>query len=854
MPVARWSARPGATPSSADDVTDPRRDPRRRQAGESATGPVVLPHPRMTRLVVDLAGSGPGADLVAHLDPVLAALGSPVPVPVGGRAGDRPGGARPTAGADLVEPAAGTSGIVGAGGTVDASGEPGTAEPASPACLLHEGHREDTEALLALLDAQMASRWLDVAARRLRELGEGFYTIASSGHEADAAVALALRPTDPALLHYRSGGFYLARAAQAGRTEGVRDVALGLTAAVAEPIAGGRHKVFGHPDLAVVPTTSTIASHLPRALGIAWALGRAGNLPARLRTELRWPDDAVAVASFGDASANHSTATGAVNAACWAAHQGVPMPLMLVCEDNGLGISVRTPHGWVTAMYGSRPGLVYRFDDGSDPLATLAAARSAARTAREERRPVLLHLRTVRIGGHAGSDVERGYRTPAEIAADLDADPLAATFRAVVAAGALTGWELHARWHAVRDRVADEVNAALDAAHRPGGRLSGYEQVMAPIAPRRPDVVAREAVRAAPEPDRRAVFGERLPEDEGPLTLAQAINRTLLDAGARYPHLVVLGEDVARKGGVYGVTRGLQRRLGASRVVDTLLDEQTVLGMALGAGTSGLLPVPEIQYLAYLHTAEDQVRGEAVTMQFFSQDAYRNPLVVRVQGLAYQKGFGGHFHNDNALGVLGDVPGLVVACPAHPSDAPALLRTCLAAAEADGTVSVVVEPIALYHERDMLTAGDGAWLASYAPPSAWPMGHVPIGRAATWGAGTDVTIATFGNGLRMSLRAAAALEQEGIGVRVVDLRWLRPLPVEDVVREARATGRLLVVDETRRTGGISEGLLTGILEAGFQGRVARVCAEDSFVPLGDAADLVLVQQPDIEAAVHLLMG
>jgi 2-oxoisovalerate dehydrogenase E1 component len=767
---------------------------------------------------VTLAGTGPGAELVAHLSAVLEALGSP----------GAPGA--PTA----------------------PGGLPVAAEHVTSA--LHDGHPQDARDLLALLDAQMASRWLDVAARRLRAVDEGFYTIGSSGHEANAAVAMALRPTDPAFLHYRSGAFYLARSAQAGRTDGVLDVALGLTASVDEPIAGGRHKVFGHPDLAVVPMTSTIASHLPRALGVAWTLGRAQTLPGRLRTPLAWPDDAVAVATFGDASANHSTAAGAINAACWAAHQGARLPLLLVCEDNGLGISTRTPTGWVEAMFGSRPGLHYVADDGTDPLATLAAARSAVAVARDERRPVLLHLATVRIGGHAGSDAEVAYRAPREIADDLALDPLAATFRATVESGVLTAWELHARWHAVRDRVAADVQAALDAARGPQGRLTGYEQVMAPISPRRPDAVAAEAGRSADEGARRASFGDVLPEDEGGLTLAQAINRTLLDAGTLHPHLVLLGEDVGRKGGVYGVTRGLQRRLGVSRVVDTLLDEQTVLGMALGAGLSGLLPVPEIQYLAYLHNAEDQLRGEAATMQFFSRGAYRNPLVVRVQGLAYQKGFGGHFHNDNGLGVLSDVPGLVVACPAHPSDAPALLRTCLAAAQVDGTVSVVVEPIALYHEKDMFSPGDNAWLASYPPPSTWAMGHVPVGRAATWGTGTDVTIATFGNGLRMSLRAAAALEREGIGVRVVDLRWLRPLPVDDVVREARATGRLLVVDETRRTGGISEGLLTGVLEAGFQGRVARVCAEDSFVPLGDAANLVLVQQEDVESAVRLLLA
>src|SRR4029077_6899508 len=102
-------------------------------------------------------------------------------------------------------------------------------------------------------------------------------------------------------------------------------------------------------------------------------------------------------------------------------------------------------------------------------------------------------------------------------------------------------------------------------------------------------------------------FGGRLPEDEGPLTLAQTINRALTDELAARPGLLVFGEDVARKGGVYGVTRGLQNTFGRARVFDTLLDEQSVLGFALGAGLAALLPVPEIQYLAYLHNAADQL-------------------------------------------------------------------------------------------------------------------------------------------------------------------------------------------------------------------------------------------------------
>ena len=235
-----------------------------------------------------------------------------------------------------------------------------------------------------------------------------------------------------------------------------------------------------------------------------------------------------------------------------------------------------------------------------------------------------------------------------------------------------------------------------------------------------------------------------------------AINRALHDILDRYPEAMVFGEDVARKGGVYGVTRGLLGKTSSARVFDTLLDEQSILGLALGAGVSGLLPIPEIQYLAYLHNAADQIRGEGATLQFFSNRQYRNPMVVRVAGYGYQKGFGGHFHNDNSIAAIRDIPGVVIASPARPDDAAAMLHTCAAAAKAAGAVCVFLEPIALYHTRDLHDDGDDGWLAPY------PAAGVPIGRARTYGDGTDLTILTFGNGLRMSLRVARRLESLGI--------------------------------------------------------------------------------------------
>jgi 2-oxoisovalerate dehydrogenase E1 component len=699
---------------------------------------------------------------------------------------------------------------------------------------------------LQLFDSQLGSRHLDLAARALRAEGKGYYTIGSSGHEGNAAIAAAVRPSDPALLHYRSGAFYVERGRQVPGIDPLRDVLLSLMGAADEPIAGGRHKVFGRAELGIIPQTSTIGSHIPRALGLAFSIG----LAHKLGQECPWPADSVVVCSFGDASVNHSTVAGGINSAIQGAYRRLSMPLLLVCEDNGLGISVPTPSGWIERTFRDRPGLAYFFADGSDLQDTYAAAAQAVEWVRNRRRPAFLHVRTVRLMAHAGSDVEIAYRSPTSIAGDIERDPLWHSARALIHGGVLTPDEVLSLYESKRNQVS-ELIVQLGSPRQ----LTDAAEVIRPLAPRDPLAVAELAGRTATVEERHRMMGSRLPENEGPLTLAQSINRTLRDILSAYPEAIVFGEDVAVKGGVYGVTRGLLRRAGAGRVFDTLLDEQTILGLAAGGSLAGLLPIAEIQYLAYFHNAADQIRGEAASLQFFANGQFRNPMIVRIPGLAYQEGFGGHFHNDNGLAALRDIPGIVVACLSHPVDAPEILRSCMASAVANGSVCVVIEPIALYHTRDLYEKSDDQWTAPYVAPKGWSDVHVPLGSARTHGTGGDLTMVTFGNGVRMSMRVARRLQERGIGVRVVDLRWLAPLPSDDILRQAEATGRVLVVDETRQTGGVSESIVTSLVDQGFEGSIGRIASADSFIPLGDAARCVLVSEDGIEAAaIKLVTG
>jgi 2-oxoisovalerate dehydrogenase E1 component len=290
-------------------------------------------------------------------------------------------------------------------------------------------------------------------------------------------------------------------------------------------------------------------------------------------------------------------------------------------------------------------------------------------------------------------------------------------------------------------------------------------------------------------------------------------------------------------------------------VFDTLLDETSILGIAQGAAHIGLLPLPEIQYLAYLHNALDQLRGEAASLQFFSSGQFRNPMVVRVPGLAYQKGFGGHFHNDNSVGALRDIPGLVLAVPSRGDDAARMLRGAVAMAAEDGRVVVFLEPIALYHEKDLHAEGDAGWLTDYPPPpSVLLPGEVGIGGETDGDA--DVLLVSYANGLRLSLQAARRLADEhDLRARVLDLRWLNPLPIAAIREHTADVGPVVVVDECRSTGGgVADAIVADLAEHRIGKRLASVRAVDCFVPLGPATSAVLVGTDQIVAAAVAAVG
>lgn len=721
-------------------------------------------------------------------------------------------------------------------------GGPIGAAPPDDAPIL-AGSALDARGFRELFESQLISRHLDLMARVLRVQNKVFYTIGSSGHEGNAMVARATRHTDPAFLHYRSGGFMAERFRKLPGMDPVMDSALSFAASADDPASGGRHKVWGSKPLWVLPQTSTIASHLPKALGTAMAIGHA----RRIGQPLPVPDDSLVVCSFGDASSNHATAQTAFNAAAWAAYQGLPAPVLFVCEDNGIGISVKTPEGWIARNFAQRAGLDYIAADGLDLAAGFGDVQRAVEHCRRSRRPTFLHLRTTRLMGHAGTDFEIEWRALEELCAVEASDPLLRSAAIALESGLLSADDILSLYEATRARCF----AAAEAADR-RPRLTSLAEVTAPLAPYSPDAVLAEATRCVDADVRAAAFGgdARLPERQPPRHLAIQLNQALHDVLLKYPEALLFGEDVAQKGGVYTVTKGLQKAFGGRRVFNTLLDETMILGMAQGYANMGLLPLPEIQYLAYFHNACDQIRGEAASLQFFSNGQYRNPMVVRIASLGYQRGFGGHFHNDNSITALRDIPGLVIGCPSRGDDAAMMLRTLMALAKVDGRVCALLEPIALYMTKD-LYPGDGAWLTTYPPPDQ----ALTLGEPRVYDdAASDLLILTFGNGVPMSLRAARTIQAEqGWSVRVVDLRWLLPLNEAAIARHAAECARILVVDEGRRSAGVGEGIITAVVEAGLGATpLRRVVGADTYTPLAGAALLVIPGEDDIVTAARAL--
>ena len=696
-----------------------------------------------------------------------------------------------------------------------------------------------TSDLISLFESQIFSRHLDLKARIMKDEGKCYYTIGSSGHEGNAVFGNVFPYTDMAFLHYRSGAFFIERSKQVAGTTPIYDLALSFTASSDDPISGGRHKVFGSKQLNMPPQTSTISSHIPKAVGTALSIDRAKDLMIKERELI---DDSIILCSFGDASINHSTALGGINTAEWITHQGGHVPIIFICEDNGLGISVTTPENWVYDSFSNRKGIKYIQCNGLHLIDLIRKAEEANDYCRKNRSPVFLHMKTIRLMGHAGSDIEIGYNSKKNIENNEFNDPLLHSSRILIHNKCLSKDDILKLYEHTREVVN---HVCEEASIRPKlntsrsvmqSILSNSRQYISPTSPKRLD--------------REKVFGKEYQRIDQPQHMAKLINYALTDILTQYSNTLVFGEDVAEKGGVYNVTANLFEQFGIRRVFNSPLDETSIIGTAIGLSHNGFIPIPEIQFLAYYHNAEDQLRGEAATLPFFSKGQFVNPMVLRIPGLAYQKGFGGHFHNDNSLAVFRDLPGIIVACPSNGIDAVKMIRRAVFEAYKNSRNTVFIEPIALYMVKDLYKPKDRKWSFKYPDLNE----EISIGEFAVHGQGSSLTIISYGNGFYLSMKARVEIEKAlNRKIKIIDLRWLSDINILHLLKSIGKCSKILIVDECRKNGCYGEGLVSDIFMATKKPlKIKLHAAENSFIPLGKAATVTLPsKQSIIDHAIEL---
>ena len=693
-----------------------------------------------------------------------------------------------------------------------------------------------------VFESQILSRRLDMYARTLQAMGEGFYTIGSSGHEGLAAVAEALSVKDTAFLHYRDAAFYIQRSKQNSGETPLWDMLLSFCASADDPISGGRHKVLGSKSLNIPPQTSTIASHLPKAVGAAFSIG----LSRKIEHKANFDRKSIAVCSFGDASLNHSTAQGAINSAAWAGYRGAAMPLLFICEDNGIGISTRTPNNWVASNYQDHPHIKYFYCNGLNIADTYKTAQAAQDYVRREQKPAFLHFECVRLYGHAGADAQQAYMSKEEIEAVEANDPLLHSAALLMDNNILNAEQILHIYEDTHNRIEA---ASKHAVKQP--KLTTAQDVVSSLVPPQKPKELQNTIQKVSEAQRKESFAADAKLMDQPQHMARLINWSLHDLMLEQDHIIIAGEDVGPKGGVYNVTSKLHKRFGSNRVINTLLDEQSILGLGIGLAQNNFLPIVEIQFLAYLHNAEDQLRGEAATLSFFSKGQYTNPMIIRIASLPYQRGFGGHFHNDNAIAVLRDIPGLIIACPSNGRDAALMMREAVRLANEEQRIVAFLEPIALYMTRDLHEEKDALWAVDYPEPDAGE--EIKFGDIHQHGEGEDICIISYGNGYYLSRKAEKELTAKGIKTRIIDMRWLSPLNINAIAKAAAPCKSVLIVDECRETGSLSEEIMTKLYEHLDQAPpMKRITATDCFIPLGKAYASTLPSAESItEAALEL---
>ena len=670
------------------------------------------------------------------------------------------------------------------------------------------------EQLLNFYRTMLLSRRLDDKELQLKNQSLSYFQISGAGHEAiQVAAGLALKPgLDWVFPYYRDRALCL--------TLGITpsDMLLNAVGSKDDPNSGGRQMPthWSSPELRIVSSSSCCTTQCLHAVGAAEAsdlLKHLSTSDAKVAKQL----DEVVLVTLGDGQTSGGEFWESLNTA-----SNRRLPIVYLVEDNGYAISVpvefQTPGGDIAGLVESFPGLKVIRVDGTDGIKSIRAMTDAVAHARKRSGPVLVRAQVTRPYSHSMSDDESTYRTAAEREAESLQDPL----------------RRFAEFLRTENYASDED---LEALETDVDQIVQEATDLAVSAPK-PDASTATLYVYSPTVDPTSSNFETVALTDGePETMVSTINQTLFDEMARDPRIVVFGEDVADasrteildevkgKGGVFKATLGLQREYGRNRVFNSPLAEANIVGRAIGMALRGLKPVVEIQFFDYIWPAMMQIRDELTMLRYRSNNAYSCPVVIRAPIGGYLRG-GSLYHSQSGESIFAHCPGLRIAFPSTASDAAGLLRTAI---RCDDPV-LFLEHKHLYRQtynKDIYPGSDYT---------------LPFSRSVVRRRGTDLTVITWGALVQRTLQAAEQASQDGLDVRVVDLRTIAPYDWEGIRRAVQETNRVVIVHEDQLT-------------CGFGGEIAARIADELFDQLDapvkrvGALDCPVAYSPVLEEAI-----
>jgi 2-oxoisovalerate dehydrogenase E1 component len=668
------------------------------------------------------------------------------------------------------------------------------------------------------------SRALDDREILLQKQSKVFFQISGAGHEAlYLGLARSLRSGSDWFFPY-----YRDRALVLGLGVTPKDILLQAVGSSDDPASGGRMMPchWGFPERHIVTQSSATGTQCIPAVGSAEAaryIVRRKDLPGCTAE-----GDELTYVSLGEGACSEGEFWESLNTACT-----LHLPVLFVVADNGYAISVPSddqhPAPINELVRGFR-GLAVHKMDGRDYFEVRRKGSKAIARVRAGEGPGLIHAIVTRPYSHSASDDQRKYRTAEELAEEQEYDPIDQLERELVGAAILTSDEAAAIRAEAKETVAAAAKEAL-AAPRPDP-ATVLDHVLGPL----PDVT------------------EELPTsdaDSDVVTFGEAIRLTLHEQMAADERIRVFGEDVADaatdealeavagKGGVFGITHGLQRAFGKARCFNTPLAEANIAGRAIGQAIRGLRPCPEIQFFDYIWPAMHQLKTEAATIRWRSNGRFSVPMVMRVPIGGYLGGGGSIWHSQSGESFFAHIPGLIVVYPSRARDAAGLLRTAFRCED----------PVLFFEHKHLYRQ---MYNRDPMPP---PDYFVPIGKATYVTRGEDMTVVTYGATVQRAVVAARQLEkEEGLSVEIVDLRSVSPWDTETVAESVAKTSRVLVVHEDILTGGFGGEIASWIGEHCFgdlDAPVTRVGAKDCHVAYEPTLEnAILPQSADIAAALR----